>query len=64
MSDAPDDLPSDHRTGPSVYARLAEEADVQTTLHTPPRWARWVGWGLCVALIVGVVVAAVRAHPW
>jgi hypothetical protein len=63
VSDVPEDL-GDHRTGPGVYARLAEEADVQARRHTPPRWIRWAGWALCVALVAGVVAAALRVHPW
>jgi hypothetical protein len=46
--------------GRGVQARLAEEAEVRWTRRTPPRWARWAGRVLCVALAVGVVVAAAR----
>ena len=58
------EVPGDHRTGPGVYARLAEEADQQSRLRTPPPWVRWVGWLLCASLIGGVVAAALRVHPW
>ena len=64
MSDDPAEVPGDRRPGPSVYARLAEEADVQSRIHSPPRWVRWIGWGLCAALIIAVVDAAVAVHPW
>lgn len=48
-----------------VNARLAEEAEVRWTPRTPPVAARWVGWALCAALAVAVVVAAVWVDvPW
>jgi hypothetical protein len=50
--------------GRGVHARLAEEAEVRWARRTPPRAVRWVGWALCVALAVGVVVAAVRVGLW
>ena len=49
---------------PGVYARLAEEAEVREITHTPPRWARWFGWAVCLALFAGVVAGALRANPW
>jgi hypothetical protein len=49
---------------PGVYARLAEEAEIRHAHRTPPRWARWVGWALCLALAGGVVAAALQVHPW
>lgn len=63
MSDVPDEL-GDHRTGPAVYARLAEEAEIQHAALQPPRWIRWAGWALCLALVGGVIAAALRVHPW
>ncbi len=51
-------------TRPAVYARLAEDVEVRAGGYTPPASARWFGWFLCVALIAGVVAAAVRVHPW
>ena len=63
MSDVPDEL-GDHRTGPAVYARLAEEAEVQHARLRPPPWIRWAGWVLCLALVGGVIAAALRVHPW
>jgi hypothetical protein len=63
VSEVPEEL-GDHRTGPGVYARLAEEADLPATTLTPPRWIRWAGWVLCLALIGGVIAAALRVHPW
>jgi hypothetical protein len=47
-----------------VHARLAEEAEVRWAARTPSRTARWAGWVLCVALAVGVVVAALRVGLW
>ena len=49
---------------PGVYARLAEEAEIREVSHTPPRAVRWLGWGICLALILGVVVGALQANPW
>jgi hypothetical protein len=63
VSDVPEEL-GDHRTAPGVYARLAEEAEVLTTPLAPPRWIRWAGWVLCLALVGGVVAAALWVHPW
>jgi hypothetical protein len=47
-----------------VYARLAEEAEIRRVAHTPPRWVRWLGWGICLALCLGVGAAALAANPW
>jgi hypothetical protein len=47
-----------------VISRLADEAEVRWAPRTPPRAARWVGWVLCVALAVAVVLAAVRVGFW
>jgi hypothetical protein len=47
-----------------VYARLAEEAEIERTALTPPRGTRIAGWLVCVAIVVAVVVAAVGIHPW
>jgi hypothetical protein len=49
---------------PETYARLAEEAGVTLERRTPPRWVRWVGWAICVLLVVGVVAAALEISPW
>ena len=49
---------------PGVYARLAEEAEIRQVTRTPPRAARWLGWAICLALIIGVMVAALQANPW
>lgn len=49
---------------PGVYARLAEEAEIRHVAHTPSRAARWLGWGIVLAMVVGVVLAALRANPW
>jgi hypothetical protein len=45
---------------PSVYARLASQADMRMHAHRPPRGTRLVGWLICVAVAVALVVAAVR----
>lgn len=51
----------DPRRGrPSVLARLAAESQERIAPLTPPRGTRLVGWILCVALVAGTVVAAVR----
>jgi hypothetical protein len=47
-----------------VYARLAQQADVERAVRTPPRGARVIGWVICLAIVAGVVAAAVGAHPW
>ena len=49
---------------PGVHARLAEEAEIRAVNHTPPRSVRWLGWGICLALVLGVVVGALQANPW
>jgi hypothetical protein len=56
------DRPSER--GQGVHARLAEEAEVRWAARTPSRSARVAGWVLCVALAVGVVVAALRVGLW
>ncbi len=56
--------PPGDRERPGVYARLAEEAEVRHVTHAPTRAARWLGRGICLALAVGVVVAALQANPW
>ncbi len=47
-----------------VYARLAHDAGERAPARRAPRWARPLGWAICVALAVMVVLAAVRVHPW
>jgi hypothetical protein len=49
---------------PGVYARLAEEAEVERTVLPPPRGTRVVGWVVCLAIIGTVIAAAFGAHPW
>jgi hypothetical protein len=57
--------PVDDRTErPGVYARLAEEAEVREVIRTPPRWIPWAGRALALALAAGVIVGALRVHPW
>lgn len=48
------------RGEPSVLARLAAETQERTAPLTPPRGTKVVGWLLCLGLVVGTVVAAVR----
>ncbi len=57
-------VPDDEPRRPGVYARLAEQADVHRTALDPPRWIRWAGWAICVAIAVGVVATALQVHPW
>ncbi len=57
-------VPDDEPRRPGVYARLAEEADVHRTVLTPPRWVKWLGWLICVAIAAAVVGAALQVHPW
>lgn len=45
---------------PSVYARLAHQADMRHAAHVPPRGTRVVGWLIVVALAAATVVAALR----
>jgi len=56
--------PDEGGRGPGVYARLAHEAEIRQAAHRPPRWARWAGWVLCLALAGSVVAAALQVHPW
>jgi len=56
--------PADRPERPGVYARLAEEAEIERATRTPPRWSRWLGWGICAAILVAVVASALEAHPW
>jgi hypothetical protein len=58
------DEPEGEGRRPGAYARLAEQAEVEQSVLTPPRGTRVVGWLVCVAIVVAVVVAAVGAHPW
>jgi hypothetical protein len=54
----------DPKRRPGVYARLAEEAEVERTVLSPPRGVRVIGWLVCAAIIGTVVAAAFGAHPW
>jgi hypothetical protein len=54
----------DPKGRPGVYARLAEEADVERTELRPPRGIRVAGWLVCLAIVGTVVAAAFGAHPW
>ena len=54
----------DPKGRPGVYARLAEEAEVERTALTPPRGTRVLGWAVCLAIIGAVIAAAFGAHPW
>ncbi len=54
----------DPKGRPGVYARLAEEAEVERTVLRPPRGIRVVGWLVCLAIVGMVVAAALGAHPW
>ena len=56
--------PADDSERPGVYARLAEEADVREQHHTPHPSAKWIGWGIVVSLIAGVIFGALQANPW
>jgi hypothetical protein len=56
--------PEEEDRRPGVYARMAQEAEVRYATRTPPWWARYLGWILCLALAGGVVAAALRVHPW
>ncbi|MGE0028559.1 MAG: hypothetical protein AB7O78_04700 [Thermoleophilia bacterium] len=49
---------------PGVYARLAEEAEVERTALRPPRGTRLLGWLVCLAIVGTVIAAAFGAHPW
>lgn len=49
---------------PSVYARLAAEEEIRFVRRTPPRWARWLGVVLCLAIGVVILMAALEVHPW
>ena len=54
----------DPKGRPGVYARLAEEAEVELTALRPPRGIHVVGWLVCLAIVGTVVAAAFGAHPW
>lgn len=47
-----------------VYARLAEQEDVRFRARTPPPWAHWAGRALCIAILLVIVIAVLRVHPW
>jgi hypothetical protein len=49
---------------PGVYARLAEQEEMERTVLTPPRGTRVVGWLVCLAIVGMVIAAAFGAHPW
>lgn len=57
-------LPDEEPTRPGVYARLAQQSEVNRQVLTPGRWVRWAGWIISLALAAGVVAAAIEAHPW
>jgi hypothetical protein len=57
-------VPGDEPRRPGVYARLAEQAETHRVALTPPRWIRWAGRLICVAIAVGVVATALQVHPW
>jgi len=57
-------VPDDQPKRPGVYARLAEEAEVHRVALTPPRWVRWLGFGICLAIAAEVVASALQVHPW
>jgi hypothetical protein len=52
----PDERPGE----PSVYARLASQADMRLRVHRPPRGTRLAGWLICIGVAIVLVVAAVR----
>ena len=54
----------DPKGRPGVYARLAEEAEVERRALRPPRGTRIIGWLVCAGIVAAVIVAAVGAHPW
>ncbi|HMN99894.1 MAG TPA: hypothetical protein PKD59_10810 [Miltoncostaeaceae bacterium] len=54
----------DRKGRPGVYARLAEEAEVERAALRPPRGTRVLGWVVCLAIVGTVVAAAFGAHPW
>jgi hypothetical protein len=56
--------PDDGPQRPGVYARLAEQAEIERAVRTPPRWAKWLGWGICIAIFAAVLASALEAHPW
>jgi hypothetical protein len=45
----------------AVFARLRADAQRQAEARVPPRYVRWLGWAISVALVAMVVVLAVRA---
>ena len=49
---------------PSVYARLAQQSDLQFRTLTPPRGTRLAGWLLWVAIGAATVAAALRVPGW
>ncbi len=57
-------VPDDEPRRPGVYARLAEEAATHRAVLRPPRWIRLAGAGICLAIAIGVVAAALQVHPW
>lgn len=56
--------PTDGGPGPRVYARLAHEAEERTVVLRSPRGARLAGWAIVAAIVVTVVLAALRVQPW
>jgi len=58
---------SDERTPagrPAVLARLAAEADKQHVEHEPPRWSRWAGRLLVIAIVAVILFMVTTVHPW
>ena len=61
MTRSDDRVPDD---APSVYARLAAQAEVFTATRPVSRWTPWVGRLIVVAILVTVVAAVTIGSPW
>jgi hypothetical protein len=52
----------EHRR-PAVFARLRANRERQLQTREPHRSVTWLGWAIAVAIVVTVVVLALRAAP-
>jgi hypothetical protein len=52
----------EHRR-PAVFARLRANRERQLQTREPHRSVTWLGWAIAVAIVVTIVVLALRAAP-
>jgi hypothetical protein len=48
---------------PEILGRLRRDAEARLDEPVAPRWARPAGWIIAGAIVVGVLIAILRANP-